>query len=188
MRRLYFMLFLLFSVVMAACNNNDTPKPTENKLIDNLHELQKAVQQFPDSAILVQELIQAYRNEGNYDSAISFTKRRAENDTSNAYLWNILATLYYESGDTIHTVQALQRAIGIYPIPEYYVALGTVYAEMKNRNAIAIADVLLDRLSEKNYDDAYFIKGLYYNYAGAPQKAITMLDSCLSLNYTYMYA
>lgn len=188
MQRLYFLLFLLLSIVIISCRGNEVPKPTENTLKDNISELEKAVHQFPDSAILVQELIQTYRNEGNYDSAISLTMRQTKSDTSNAYLWNILATLYYESGDTVNTIQALQHAISIYPVPEYYVALGTVFAEIRNKDAIAIADLLLDRLSEKNYDDAYFIKGLYYNYMAEPQRAIPMLDSCLALNYTYMYA
>ncbi len=188
MQRLYFTFILILSILITACNGDETPQITEDTPAKSISDLEKAVKHYPDSAVLVQDLIQAYRNEGNYDSAISFTKRIANRDTANAYLWNILATLYYENGDTLHTVDALEHAIAIYPVPEYYVALGTVFAEMRNKNALSIADLLLDRLSEKNYDDAYFIKGLYYNYISAPQKAITMLDSCLALNYTYMYA
>lgn len=186
--RLKLPLFIFIILMMTACNNDDStkavPPPPENTVLT----LQKAVQQYPDSAMLIQELIQAYRNEGNYDSAINLTFRQTMRDTSNAYLWNMLATLYYEKGDTLKTIGALQHAIAIYPMPEYYVALATVYAEMKNKNALAIADVLLDGQSKKNYDDAYFIKGLYYNYTGKPQKAIDVLDSGLALNYTYMPA
>lgn len=188
MRRLYALFFLWLSLFIASCNGDDHPKQPESKSTTNISDLQRALKQYPDSALLVQELIQAYRNEGNYDSAISFTKRQTKADTSNAYLWNILATLYYENGDTVHTIDALQRAIAIYPVPEYYVALGTVFAEVRNKHALTIADLLLNRLSEKNFDDAYFIKGLYYNYSAEPQKAILMLDSCLAMNYTYMYA
>lgn len=51
-----------------------------------------------------------------------------------------------------------------------------------------IADELLHTNKTKSGKDAYFIKGLYYNYTNAPQKAIAFLDSCLNLDFTYMYA
>lgn len=188
MRRLYFQYFIFIALFIGACDSDEPAAPPPASPESTVDALQKSVEQYPDSTILIQELIQAYRNAGNYDSAISLAQREAKDDTSNAYFWNILATLQYEIGDTAKTVEALEHAIAIYPIPEYYVALGTVYAEMKNKNALFIADILLDRLAEKNYDDAYFIKGLYYNYAGKYNEAIEVLDSCLALDFTYMYA
>lgn len=176
-----------FVICLLACNNNDHKvKPQESA--SALSDLKKAVAQYPDSLILVQELVQAYRNEGRYDSAINVTERQLNRDPGNAHLWNIKATLYFEKGDTLESVNALEHAIEIYPLPQYIVALGTVYAELKNKNAIHIADELLYNGSEKNYDDAYFIKGLYFNYINQPQQAIKMLDSCLAMDYTYMYA
>ena len=53
---------------------------------------------------------------------------------------------------------------------------------------MVIADELLRSNKTKWGKDAYFIKGLYYNYINDPQKAILNLDSCLNLDFTYMYA
>ncbi len=189
MSKLKCVTYLLILCIAVSCTNRDRSEvKAPREKVDLIKDLQNAVAQYPDSTVLLQELIQAYRNSGAYDSAISLTKRRIGVDTSNAYLYNVLATLYFENGDTINAVRSLENAIAIYPLPEYYVALGTVYAEIKNDRALAIADLLLDRLSEKNYDDAYFIKGLYYNYMHLPRSAIKVLDSCLNLNYSYMYA
>lgn len=158
------------------------------QLNSSIEDLKSLVAEYPDSLMLVQELVQTYRNAGQYDSAINLTDKTLQRDPENAHLWNMKATLYYENGDTLNAIQALKEAIRIYPLPEYIVALGTVYAEMKSVNAIQIANDLLENGPEKNYDDAFFIKGLYYNYADQPKRAISVLDSCLAKDYTYMYA
>lgn len=155
---------------------------------NSIEAIKNAIKEFPDSLILRQNLIEAYRNEGQYDSAIAVADKELVKDSGSAYLWNIKATLYFENNDTLQAINSLQHAIDIYPLPEYLVALGTVLAEIKNKNALQIADDLLHNNKEKHGKDAYFIKGLYYNYINQPQKAIVYLDSCLKLDFTYMYA
>ena len=103
-------------------------------------------------------------------------------------MWNIKASLYFENNDTVNAINSLKHAIDIYPLPDYLVALGTVYAETRDPKSLLIADELLVANKTKSGKDAYFIKGLYYNYMNEPQKAIPPLDSCLSLDFTYMYA
>lgn len=178
------LLVLFFSACTG--NQNNTVKPRLNTA--TLTDLEKAVATYPDSATLVQELIQAYHKRGNYDSAIAIAERTVRRDTGNSYMWNVLASLKFESTDTLGAIDALEHAIGNYPLPEYYVALATIYAGMKNKNALHITDYLLENTPTKNWDDAYFIKGYYYNCIGQPLKAIPYLDSCLGSNYTYMYA
>lgn len=182
------LIFFFLILIAFSCNNHEDEAGKELTPTNDLEFLQNAVSKYPDSLILSQELIQLYRNNNDYNSAISLTDKLIREDSNNAYLWNIMATLNYEKGDTTKTIEALEKAVSIFPLPEYYTALGTVYAELHNKNALAIADVLLDNETLNNKDDAYFIKGLYYNYSNQPAKAIKVLDSCLSINYTYMYA
>jgi tetratricopeptide (TPR) repeat protein len=155
---------------------------------NSIEFIKAAIKQYPDSLILIQNLIEAYRNEGYYDSAVALTDSEIKKDSGNAYLWNIKATLYFENNDTAHAIKSLEQAIAIYPLPEYLVALGTIYAEIKSRNSLMIAEELLKTNNTKSGKDAYFIKGLYYNYINKPRTAITFLDSCLRLDFTYMYA
>lgn len=189
MYRISISLFVSFLTVFVSCGSRDQQKQSPQEIEDPLKHLQGLVERYPDSLMLGQELIQAYRNHGNYDSAIQLTERLIDRDTANAYLWNIMATLFYESGDTLGTIRSLEKAVSMYPLPDYYIALGTVYAEMKNDDALIIADAVIDMPEPNpNRSEAYFIKGLYYNYNGQPRRAIRALDSALALNYTFMYA
>ena len=181
----YFLPALLFFFV--SCTSKDK-EVKHLKDTNSIEAIKNAIKEFPDSLILKQNLIEAYRNEGEYDSAIAVADHELAKDSGSAYLWNIKATLYFENNDTLKAIHSLQHAIEIYPLPEYLVALGTVFAEIKNENSLRIADELLQKNKEKSGKDAYFIKGLYYNYINQPQKAIVNLDSCLSLDFTYMYA
>ena len=172
----------------ASCKSNDE----KNKQVIHSHNaieaIKKEVNQHPDSLMLKVNLIEAYRNEGYYDSAISIATQELKKDSGSAYLWNIKATLYFENNDTANAINSLEHAINIYPLPDYLIALGTVYAETKSKKALEIADELLRSNKNKSGKDAYFIKGIYYNYINESKKAITYLDSCLNLDFTYMYA
>lgn len=179
-------LFILSGLFFfASCTTHDK-EPIQK--LSAREEIKDMIKKYPDSLMLVQDLIEAYRNEGYYDSAIVLTDSEIKKDSGNAYLWNIKATLYFENEDTVHAIKSLEQAIAIYPLPEYLVALGTIYAEIKSRNSLMIADELLKTNKTKSGKDAYFIKGLYYNYINEPRTAIPFLDSCLRLDFTYMYA
>lgn len=174
---------------MASSCNPDDNKPKQMITDPNSVEaIKESIKEHPDSVMLKENLIEAYRNQGNYDSAINIANQEIKKDSGNAYLWNIKATLYFENNDTAHAINSLENAIAIYPLPEYLIALGTVYAEIKSKNALMIAHELLQSNKTKSGKDAYFIKGLYYNYVNDPKQAIINLDSCLNLDYTYMYA
>jgi len=181
-------IFISLLIFFASCHSKDAAPNPMNAAPGSVAAVRQTIQKYPDSVILKEHLIEAYRNEGNYDSAIAVANRELEKDKGSAYLWNIKATLYFENSDTLKAINSLENAIEIYPLPEYLVALGTVYAEIRNSKALLIADKLLLENKVKSGKDAYFIKGLYYNYTSDPQKAIANLDSCIALDFSYMYA
>lgn len=171
-----------------SCDSND--KEVKHVMLhhNSIESIKKNIKEHPDSLMLKVNLIEAYRNEGYYDSAISVASQELVKNSGSAYLWNIKATLYFENDDTTNAINSLEHAVKIYPLPDYLVALGTVYAEIKSKKALMIADELLRSNKLKSGKDAYFIKGIYYNYLNESQQAITYLDSCLNLDFTYMYA
>ncbi|HSN10321.1 MAG TPA: tetratricopeptide repeat protein [Hanamia sp.] len=185
-------IFYPFSIVvflLVACNSGDkTVNPPPANEQNAIQSIKNEIKEHPDSLMLKENLIEAYRNQGYYDSAISIANQEIKKDSGSAYLWNIKASLYFENNDTMNAINSLKHAIDIYPLPDYLVALGTVYAEIKDPKSLIIADELLRANKIKSGKDAYFIKGLYYNYMNEPKKAITNLDSCLNLDFTYMYA
>jgi len=185
--KIFYFIFI-FLCIFAACNSNSKESKHLHSGANTIESIKEQIRQHPDSLMLKSNLIEAYRNEGFYDSAISIADQELKKDSGSAYLWNIKASLYFENNDTLNAINSLQHAIKIYPLPDYLAALGTVYAEMKNKNSLVIADELLRTNKTKSGKDAYFIKGLYYNYVNQPEKAIPYLDSALNLDFTYMYA
>mgnify|MGYP001027394392 CR=1 FL=1 len=183
-----FLLPLLF-LCFVACNNNSNEN-TVNAAKANEAEkaLLNAVTKFPDSLLLREELIQYYRDSADYDKAIAATEAALQKDSLNDRLWNIKANLYFENYDTLNAIAALNRAANINPLPQYILTLGSMYAQKRDSAALHIADFLLKKQLTDNTKDAFFIKGLYYNFSGDKLKAIGFFDKCLNLDYNYMFA
>ncbi len=182
---LSFITLSLF-LIIASCNNATDENQQPLTVANSKESLKNAIKKYPDSLALVQSLIELYRNDGSYDTAISLTDEQIRKDSGNAYLWNMKATLYFENEDTLDAIKSLSRAIDIYPLPEYLVALGTVYAEVKDPKSLLVADDLLKNNKVKSGKDAMFIKGLYYSYNNDMNKAINYFDSSITMDYTYM--
>jgi tetratricopeptide (TPR) repeat protein len=181
---------IVFSALslMVSCNNPGDEKSKNLPELSAKESLKNAIREFPDSVALVQNLVEKYREEGSYDSALALTDMQIKKDSGNAYLWNMKATLLFENEDTIAAIKALEHAINIYPLPEYLVALGTLYAELRNARSLGIADALLKANRVKSGKDAMFIKGLFYSYTNDKKKAISYFDSSLQMDFTYMFS
>ncbi len=175
-------------LLIYACNNNYDDKQAGKQSASTEQELRNSIKEFPDSLLLLKSLIEYYRNNGNYDSAIKFTDNALQNDYQNVELWDIKGTLHYENGDTLQSINAFETAIDIYPLPEYLIILGMLYAQTKNPKALVLADALLIANELKSKKEALFIKGLYNIYSSNPAKAIVFFDSSIKVDYTYMFA
>ncbi|MEP6617098.1 MAG: tetratricopeptide repeat protein [Ginsengibacter sp.] len=182
------LLLLTASLVFVGCQHKT--EITESTVTEKQSEssLKNLISAYPDSLGLREDLIEYYRYLGNYDSALEITNQAIQKDSDVAELWDIKATLHFENEDTAASIKAFEKAISIYPLPEYLISLGTLYAQTKNPKALMIADALILGDRAKAQKEAIFIKGLYNNYTGNPKKAILYFDSCLRIDYTYMFA
>lgn len=189
MKRMSYVFFYSITAICFSCNNNEEPAlpamPNENQ---KEAQLKHAIANYPDSLLLVEKLIQYYRDKGAYDSALVITDNAIKRAPNVAGLWDIKATLHFENEDTINAIRSFEKAIDIFPLPEYIMSLGTIYAQTKNPKALVLADALIGADKAKAAKEAIFIKGLYYNYANDKKKAIALFDSCIRLDYTYMFA
>lgn len=183
------LLFILSAAVcfLLSCGTNEDGNAA-NQSISPEEQLKSLVAKYPDSLLLTENLIEFYSNKGNYDTAISVTIKAIQNDSRNVELWDIMGTLQFENGDTLKAIEAFETAINIYPLPEYIISLGTLYAQTKNPKALVMADALLIANKAKAKREAMFIKGLYYTYASEKKMALLFFDSCISNDYTYMFA
>lgn len=182
-------LIALAAIILLACScGGGDDDQTAGPQVPREQQLTELVARYPDSLLLTENLIEYYSNNGRYDSAINVTVRAIQADSQNVELWNIMGTLQFENGDTLKAIKAYETAINIYPLPEYIISLGTLYARTKNPKALAMADALTGANKTNAKKEAMFIKGLYYSYVSDKKKAILYFDSCISNDYTYMFA
>lgn len=176
---------------MSACNDNS--KEDEQAIVpaiqpNNENILRDAISKYPDSLLLKENLIQYFRDSGNYDNAIKEVNNALLKDSMNARLWDIKATLYFEDDDTLNAISSFEKTVSIIPDAHYLISLGTLYAQTKNPLALKTADVIMKINKVKNDKEAFYIKGLYYSFNNEKQKAIEFFDRSLALNYTFMEA
>lgn len=175
-------------LLLAACNNNEQPVTKQEAVPAKEKELREAIAQYPDSGLLKKSLVQYFEDNGNYDMALAELDKMAAKDTGDATLWDKKAQLYLFKDDTARAIPAYEKAIAIFPDPQYVMSLGWLYAKTKNIKALALADALLMAEKAKASKEAMLIKGLYYSNTGDKQKALAAFDNALALDYTFMFA
>lgn len=186
-RKTLFLILLLTTII--SCNNDKSAGDVAETGSNNIPEEKKladAVSRFPDSLSLREKLVQYYREEGDYDKAISAADQLLQKDSANARFWDIKATLHFENADTPAAIHGFEKAVSILPTPEYLMSLGSLYAQTKNEKALGIADLLFKADNGRTAREAVFIRGLYYSYTGDKTKAIALFDQCLLGDYTFM--
>ncbi len=183
-------LVIFFSATLFyACDNAAKEQPlTQQQIPVQEKEMKDAIAKYPDSLLLKENLIQYYQDNGNYDMALTETNNAIKKDSTDPRFWDKKAELYLLQDDTTHAIQAFEKAIEIFPDPQYIMSAGWLYAQTKNPNALVMADALLIGKNARAGKEANLIKGLYYSATGNKPKAISFFDNCLALDYTYMNA
>ncbi len=173
-------------MILTACNEPEKQEPPKEPSAED--QLKEQVAKFPDSLLLKENLIQYYRENGNYENALKEVNYAVQKDTGNIRLWDIKAILHFEDGDTLQSIRSFEKALSIYPLPEDMISLATLYAQTKNAKALSLADTLLIKFKPDATKQALFIKGLYYSFTEDKIKAIGFFDQCLALDFHNMDA
>ena len=177
---------ILFLFLFSACKEQDKQEKKQELTAED--QLKVQVAQFPDSLLLKENLIQYYRENGNYEFALREVNNAIRKDSASIRLWDIKAILHFEDGDTLQSIRSFEKALRIYPSPEDMISLGTLYAQTNDARALSLADTLLLKFKPDATKQALFIKGLYYSFANEKMKAIGFFDQCLALDFHNMDA
>lgn len=184
------LFFIFLAAALFSCsdstvkenNANDIAMPEEERNLRSLAE------QYPDSLVLTENLIEYFKGNDNYGQAIAETDYALKRDSLNPRLLYIRAYLLSENADTVQAVKAWEKLVDVDPQPKNVLSLGSMYALTKNPKAIALADTMLAAPKANLNIQALFIKGLYYSSIGEKLKAISFFDKCLTLDYSYLFA
>jgi tetratricopeptide (TPR) repeat protein len=187
MKRLSHIIFI--AVLFPACNNAVKEQPvTEIQVPVQEKELQDAVAKYPDSIPLRKLLITYYEENQSAELAMKEIDNTLKKDSTDAGLWDKKASIYLYNDDSLNAIKAYNKAIDIFPDPQFIMSVGMLYAFRKNDTALAMANALLMGKNANAEKEALLIKGVYYSAINEKQKAITFFDNCIAINYTYLSA
>jgi tetratricopeptide (TPR) repeat protein len=180
-----FVLITIVVLLLGSCQSK-TEEATiaKNSMPAAEKNLRDAIALHPDSVLLTENLIQYFRDNGNYSAAIAEIDKVIVKDSSNGRSWYIKATLLAENGDTAKAIPAWEKVVFFNPLPENVITLGTIYALTRNPNALVMADGLLESSKANAQTQAYLIKGIYYSAINKKQEAIAALNTSLQIDYT----
>lgn len=149
---------------------------------------QQLIKQYPDSAILKENLIQFYRDSDNYEKAIHYTDSLLQSDSGNAKLWHMKGVIDFEDEDTLEAEISFQKAYELNPNPIDAVYMARLMAYYKNPTCFKICDDILKTFGKDFEKETYLIKGNYYTATKEIEKALAYFDSSMRSSYTYMEA
>lgn len=151
--------------------------------------LKDAVEELPNSLLLVISLVRGYDALGKTDEAIAVCNNILEKEPAQVNALLLKADLLEKKADTAGMIESLEKAYTLLPFTrELTERLAYQYAETKNAKALSLADTLLNRDSLRQFADAFYIRGLYYANTGQHSKAIQQFDACIQRDHRYLSA
>ena len=180
------LLIAITAMLLVSCHQGD--QSAKNDIPEAEKKLRDDISKNPDSLLLTENLIQYFRENGNYGTALSEIDHAIQKDTTNARWWFIKATLLSENQDTTKAIAAWEKLIQLDPQPINLISLGVLYAYAGNPMALGITDLLLHMPDAKAASQAVFIKGLYYKNIKDFEAAALLFDQCIQIDYTNIYA
>lgn len=180
----------VLSVIVVSCGQNEDKEkaadPAKAQVVDKLSE---QVERNPDSASLRMRLINALDSLQSYDKAIAQTDSLIKRDSLNNGLWFTKAQLQESKKDTTAAIKSYERAIRIYPSVEAQLNLANLFAENRNKNALALCNNVVSMgLGRETDADCDFIAGVYFARSGNNKQALQLFDKAINENYTLMEA
>ncbi len=176
-------LLILLGFLVAACNNEEV-KPAPPGELSQEKQLKELLQKYPDSGLLVENLVQFYRDNGEYEKSLSTVDGALKSDSSAFRFWHIKGVLHYENADTVEAIKALETSVRLSSNSNDILLLAKIYAETKNPVALQLAGLLIKQ--GEFIKESILIKGIYYCSIREDEKALVLFDEAISSSYTFM--
>lgn len=187
------------TVIVLACNNDNNTSHTNKSTLkaDSIKQVEEFKQQFltplqsqlnknPDSLALWMQLVDAADSVQLYGLAVSYLDSMIIKDPQNQSLWMRKGRILKNKGDTMNALFSFDKAAQIYPSVEVQMEMSNLFAEIKDKRALKINELIRLRKLGNQYDAyAYFLDGVYYARTNNFSLAIKYLDSAIYLHYSF---
>lgn len=188
---------LVITIVVLACNDNNSAVTTITETKDSIQQLlksfQDSIRKYPQDTLLKYEYVQTLQDAGKYKDAISLLDSlNGKVDSANlkayfSYLYK-RAELLSQVGDTAKAIKTLELYVIPGELTESGKQLANLYAETKDPKTIAFCNAMIKNdASGKDPEPDYF-KGTYYYNIGDIDKALQQFNTCINKDYTFLDA
>ena len=128
-----------------------------------------------------------YQEQGAYDKALAITDAMLQRFPGQLDAIGIRAEIFKEQGRTEEALALLEKAYALQPRDkETAYNLAYEYAEAKSPKALSLTDTLIRYDKTETVARAWYIKALYYNYAGNEKEALRFFDSSQRADYNFL--
>lgn len=179
----YLVIFLALGLL--ACNGEKAGEQPDPNLTHEKKLLQD-VRQYPDSALLVENLVQFYRENDEYEKALAGVDKALQKDSAAPRFWHIKGILHYENADTLQAIKALETSNRLLTNMNDVLLLSKLYAETRNPLSLQLADLLIKQ--GQFTKESMLIKGIYYKSIADDEKALALFDEAIIAGYTFVEA
>jgi len=196
MRCTFFNLTTFFTatILISSCQNNGSDKENASIKPDStsspIAKLEKSIQAYPDSLLLIAKLSDLQEANGQLDLAFATIEKGLQKDSTTVIFHNRMASLLLAKGDTSGAISGLLKSLSYAPEQtDIHVELGFLYATQKKKNALMVADFLLTQIDQPALQtQARFMKGVYYVNIGDKKNALLNFNECIINDYTFIDA
>ena len=189
-KKVCFTVILLSFYIMACTRKSATPHQ-KDALPPIVTSLEATISQYPDSAILYQQLVDTLVNLGAYRQAAGWADSAWNRSAGKAASWLLL------KADMLRQAKAFDEAIAAYSnylntFPgnvDVVLNLASALAEKGDSTALRICtQIAANTPYPEDKAAAWYIAGLYHNVAKQYLQAIPCFDKAIALQYSFTEA
>ncbi|HEY1115387.1 MAG TPA: tetratricopeptide repeat protein [Chitinophagaceae bacterium] len=151
--------------------------------------IESALQKLPNSIALQVGLARGYQNKNQPEKALAIVDKIITDYPNQLDALVLKSELLQAQGKTKEALTALETAYGYAPFDASLgYELAYQYAEAGNPKALQLTDALIKADQTEKVAQAHYIKGVYYDKAGAESEAVKSYDEAIRANYNFMDA
>lgn len=196
MRCTFLVISTIFTatILTSSCQGNGSEAENSSIKPDSLFspiaKLEKSIQTYPDSLLLIAKLSDLQEANGQLDVAFATIEKGLQKDSTSVIFHNRRASLLLAKGDTSGAISGLLKSLSYAPEQtDIHVELGFLYAAQKKKNALMVADFLLTQTDQPALQtQARFMKGIYFVNMGDKKNALLNFNECIINDYTFIDA
>jgi tetratricopeptide (TPR) repeat protein len=146
--------------------------------------LKSCIEKYPANPSFRRRLSEVYAQVGESEQALEQYNQLLAKDSLDFETWYEKGSLLVQLKDTAAAIAAMERSYSLQPANYTGLPLANLYANTKNPKALELCDALIIR-DTSYFNDATFLKGVYYSDTKQYAAALEQFEECIKRNWKF---